>query len=154
MQYIRCSIQSFCIVGREKDRKIPLKTVLHTFCSVTHRVIGPNVNAPSFRSFVIDAGQIASVTSAVYNVVVFWINGDMGTFSTSGGFPITFAYVPAFSSVINSHGRIVLLRPINFIRKRIISGNAIKLCGRLISIGTPIFTPVIRNLCTPVITND
>ena len=54
----------------------------------------------------------------------------------------------------NTHGRIVLLCPINAVRKGIVGDHPIKLSSRLIEVSTPVFTTIKRDLSAAVVTDD
>ena len=138
----------------KQNRKIPLKAVPHSFCTVSHWVIGPNINPPFGVFFVIYARQIAPITSSVYNFIIGRIHCYMSRFSSCCGLPMFIINIAAATSVLNSDCRIVLLSRINTIGKGIIGGHSIKLGGRLIPISTPICSPIITHLSPTVICYD
>ena len=151
---VRKGVQLFGIVFTKDDREIPLKTILHPFCSVTHGVVGPNINATNTFGVMIYPGQKTTITSSVNNLVICRINRNMGRFSTSSSFPVVLAKRTAKASMPNADGRIILLGSINSVGECVVSRNAVKLGCGLIVVGTPAFSTVIGYLCPPVIANN
>ena len=138
----------------EDDGKVPLKAVFHSLRSVAHRVVGPYVDSPDGVRLVVDTGQEATVASAINDIVIFGVHGDVGRFSPGGLLPILVVDGAAIASVLDSDGGIVLLCGINTIGEGIVGRDPIELRGRLVVIGTPSFPTIVGNLCPAVITDN
>jgi len=151
MHVVGKGVESLGIVATKNNREVPLKTVLHTFCAIAHGVVGPNIDAANTFFFVIDTGQETAIASSINNIVVGGVNGDMCRFPSCGCFPIVFPNLAAKAAVAYANGGVVLLGNIDAIGESIVGGNTIELCGGLVVVGAPGGTPVIRNLCSPVV---
>ena len=154
MHMVGKGVQLIGVVFAEHDGEVPLKTVLHTFGTMSHWVVGPYI----YRSYrfvgMVHTGQKASVAPAIHNIVVLRVHGNMCGFTSCCFFPIVFTDGSIITSVIDSDGRVVLLRHINSIWEGIIRSNPVKLCRRLIVIGTPRFTAIKTYLGTTIIGHD
>ena len=151
---VRKSVESFGVVSTEDNGEVPLKTVFHSLGAIAHWVVGPDIDSTCGLIVMIDSCEVAAVASSIDNIVVGRIDGDMRRLSTGGCFPIFFRNVSSCTAVPNSNGGIVLLCSIDTIGKGIVGRDAVELSGGLVVIGTPSASPVKRNLCAPVISND
>src|SRR5690606_1157458 len=142
------------IVRRYKYGKVPLKAILCSLRPMSHRVIGPHIDITLFTGSTIYTGEIATIVSAVNNIIVPRIDSQVTTFAPCGGFPVALGNRPRIRAMEYSYCRIVLLCTIDAIRKMIVGNNTVELCGRLVVICGPVFTTIKRNLRPSVITDD
>ncbi len=119
---------------RKEDWKIPLKTIFHAFSSVSHRIVWPNANRTRTLIFMIITFQKSIVTTAINNVIISRINGNMTALTTRRSFPIILANRGTFIAMVNANRTIILLRHVNPIWKMIVRCYSIKLSRRLIVI--------------------
>ena len=154
VQVVGGGVQALGVMGREEDREVPLKAVLHTFGAVAHRVVWPYVDGLFLLGAVVEAGQVAAVATAVNDVVVQRIYSDVGTLATSGRFPVALTDGAAIRAVQDPQGAVVLLRAVDAVGEMIVGRYAIKLRGRLVVVGTPVFAGVKAGLRATVVGND
>ena len=99
----------------------------------------------------IETGKIAAIVAAVHNVWVHRIRHYIAALEARSRFPVAVCDAAAISAVLDTDGRIVLLRAEYVIWEGIVGSDAIYLGGRLIAVGAPVGATIKAYLRTAII---
>ena len=135
--------------------KVPVKTVFQFGRAPAHRVVGPDVDHPAVARGVVEAGQEATVGSAVHHVRVLRVGHDVAAFAARRGFPVPFADRAAQGRARpDAHGGVVLLAAQQAEREVIVQGDAVHLRGGLVRLGRPVLAAVVAHVGAAVVGLD
>ena len=143
------------VVRGEENREIPLKTILQVFRAMPHRVVGPYVYQPHLLVLMVYPRQEAIVATPIDNLRVKRIDSQVGALTSSRGLPVALGNAAAAGAAVqDAYRRVILLGTQDAIGEVIVGGNTVKLGGRLVVVGSPVFTSVKAYLGATVICDD
>src|SRR5262249_22585013 len=133
---------------------VPLEAILEVAGAVADGAVGPDVDAADLAGLVVDAHQKAGVGAAVDDVRVLRVRRDVAALAAGGRLPVALADAAAIAAVGNSHRRVILLGPVNPVRKVIVGNDAVELRRRLIVIRAPALAAVEGDLGAAIVADD
>ena len=147
-------VEHVAIVRTKEDREVPLEAVLHALGPVAHGVIGPYVDGPYLIGAVVVAGQEAAVATAVYDVRILGVRGEVGRLPAGRRFPVRLTDGAPVTAVADSYGRVILLRPVDAVGEAVVGRDAVELCRWLVHVGVPVLPLVKADLSATIIGDD
>ncbi len=144
-QHFTSKVQGLWIVRRKDNRLGPLKAVFDIGGRPADGIHGPWIDRLHLTSAVIVARDFAAVRAGVHDLRIVGIGSDVAAFAAPDVVPIRTVDSAVCAGAGDAHGGVVLLRSVDVVRKPIVSGDVIKLRGRLVVNAGPALRAVGRD---------
>ena len=142
------------IVRREHHRKGPLEALRHVLHRPAVVVAQPDRDVAPLSGALVISREVAHVATAVRDVVVARVNGDVGIFAAGHRPPVALRDRPIVGPAGDRHRAVVLLRTVQPVRELAVREHMIELRRRLVVDAAPRGAPVETHRAAAVVGID
>src|SRR5262249_18270497 len=88
-EHVPCRVEQVWIVRREKNREVPLESILHALGAPAHRIVRPDIDVALLPRAVIETSEQAAVIASEDDVGIFRMRLHPAGFASGGLLPIS-----------------------------------------------------------------
>src|SRR5690242_15824862 len=141
-EIVASGIEHLRIVGRKHERRGPLETIFCIFGSPAKRGLRPDGNVVHLAAAMVIAGQQSLVAASINDIGIVGPHRDIAALTAANVVAIGLGDASQRRATRQADSGIVLLSAVDAIGNLGVSGDVIKLDGRLIILNGPVSTTV------------